>query len=51
MADNSFVLPGLVKKRTELAGDIERPQADLQRMFGELEHLDAQSGCSMPITQ
>src|SRR5262245_3686644 len=41
MTDNSFVLPGLVKKRAELAGDIERTQVDLQRMIGELEHLDA----------
>lgn len=38
---NSFVLPGLVRKRAELAGDIERTQADIQRMIGELEALDA----------
>ena len=40
MAD-SFVLPGLVRKRSELAGDIERTQTDLQRMIRELEALDA----------
>ena len=38
---NSFVLPGLVRKRAELAGDIERTQADLQRMIRELENLDS----------
>ena len=38
---NSFVLPGLVRKRAELAGDIERTQADLQRMIRDLENLDA----------
>ena len=37
---NSFVLPGLVRKRAELAGDIERTQADIQRMIRELEALD-----------
>jgi hypothetical protein len=38
---NSFVLPGLVRKRAELAGDIERTQADIQRMIRELEALDS----------
>lgn len=38
---NSFVLPGLVRKRAELAGDIERTQADLQNMIRDLEHLDS----------
>lgn len=38
---NSFVLPGLVRKRAELAGDIERTQAELQRMIRDLESLDA----------
>ena len=38
---NTFVIPGLVQKRAELAGDIERTQADLERMIRELEHLDA----------
>lgn len=37
---NSFVLTGLVRKRAELAGDIERTQSDIQRMIGELEALD-----------
>lgn len=40
MTDNSFVLPGLVKKRAELAGDIERAQISLQQMIRQLEHLD-----------
>jgi hypothetical protein len=38
---NTFVLTGLVRKRSELAGAIENVQADLHRMIGELEHLDA----------
>jgi hypothetical protein len=38
---NSFVLPGLVRKRAELAGDIERTQMDLKRMIRDLESLDA----------
>lgn len=38
---DTFVITGLVAKRAELAGDIERTQADLQRMIRELEHLDA----------
>ncbi len=38
---NTFVLTGLVRKRAELAGAIENAQADLHRMIGELEHLDA----------
>jgi hypothetical protein len=35
------VLTALVKKRAELAGDIERTQTDLQRMIRDLENLDA----------
>ena len=38
---DSFVLPGLVRKRAQLSGDIERTQADLQRMIRDLENLDA----------
>jgi len=37
----THVLSGLVAKRAELAGDIERTQADLQRMIRDLENLDA----------
>jgi hypothetical protein len=40
MTDNSFVLPGLVKKRAELAGDIEGAQIALQQMIRQLDHLD-----------
>ncbi len=36
-----LTLSGLVRKRADLAGSIERTQADLQRMIRELEHLDA----------
>lgn len=36
-----LVLSGLVRKRAQLAGDIENAQADLHRMIRELEHLDA----------
>jgi len=35
------VLTALVKKRAELAGDIERTQDDIQRMIRDLENLDA----------
>ncbi len=38
---DTFVLTGLVRKRAELAGDIRRTQADLQRMIRDLENLDA----------
>ena len=38
---NSFVLPGLVRKRAELAGDIENAQVALQNMIRDLENLDA----------
>jgi len=40
MKDES-VLKGLVTKRAELAGDIERTQESLQRMIRDLENLDA----------
>jgi hypothetical protein len=39
--ENSFVLPGLVKKRAELSGDIENAQVALQKMIRDLENLDA----------
>lgn len=38
---DTFVLKGLVTKRAELAGEIERTQEDLQRMIRDLENLDA----------
>lgn len=41
MTGDTFVLTGLVKKRAELAGDIERAQTDLQRMVRDLENLDS----------
>lgn len=41
MEHDTFVITGLVRKRAELAGAIENAQADLHRMIGELEHLDA----------
>lgn len=37
----THVLSGLVAKRAELAGEIERTQAALQRMVRDLENLDA----------
>ncbi len=39
--ENTFVLTGLVKKRAELAGDIENAQVALQQMIRDLESLDA----------
>ncbi|MEX0851813.1 MAG: hypothetical protein WD036_00805 [Bauldia sp.] len=38
---DTFVLSGLVKKRAQLAGDIENAQTDLQRMIRDLENLHA----------
>ena len=35
------VITALVRKRAELAGDIENGQKEVQRMIGELEGLDA----------
>lgn len=37
----THVLSGLVRKRADLAGEIERTQTDLQRMIRDLESLDA----------
>ena len=38
---DTFVLTGLVRKRADLAGEIDRAQTDLQRMIRDLESLDA----------
>ena len=38
---NEFVLNGLVKRRAELAGDIERMHEALWKMVLDLESLDA----------
>jgi hypothetical protein len=38
---NAFVLSGLVKRRAELAGDIERTHDALRKMVLDLENLDA----------
>ena len=38
---NAFVLSGLVKRRAELAGDIEAAHESLRRMVLDLENLDA----------
>jgi hypothetical protein len=38
---DKIALLGLVRKRAELAGDIERTQDDVQRMIRELEALDS----------
>ncbi len=36
-----YVLTGLVKRRAELAGDIENAHEALRKMITDLEHLDA----------
>jgi hypothetical protein len=38
---NAFVVSGLVKRRAELAGDIEKAHESLRRMVADLENLDA----------
>src|ERR1700681_987560 len=38
---NEFVLSGLVKRRAELAGDIERTHEALRKMVLDLENIDA----------
>jgi hypothetical protein len=38
---NAFVLSGLVKRRAELAGDIELTHEALRKMVLDLESLDA----------
>src|SRR5260370_26003032 len=40
-AMNEFVLNGLVKRRAELAGDIEKTHEALRKMVLDLESLDA----------
>jgi hypothetical protein len=38
---NAFVLSGLVKRRAELAGDIENTHNALRKMVLDLENIDA----------
>jgi hypothetical protein len=38
---NAFVVSGLVKRRAELAGDIEKAHEALRKMVLDLENLDA----------
>jgi hypothetical protein len=38
---NAFVVSGLIKRRAELAGDIEKAHESLRRMVLDLENLDA----------
>jgi hypothetical protein len=38
---DTFVISGLVRKRADLAGEIERTQTALQSMIRDLENLDA----------
>jgi hypothetical protein len=38
---NAFVVSGLVKRRAELAGEIERSHEALRKMLSDLESLDA----------
>jgi hypothetical protein len=38
---DTFVISGLVRKRADLAGEIERTQTALQNMIRDLENLDA----------
>src|SRR5205809_5915225 len=38
---NAFVVSGLIKRRAELAGDIERAHEVLRKMVLDLENLDA----------
>ena len=38
---NAFVLSGLVKRRAQLAGDIENTHEALRKMVLDLESLDA----------
>jgi hypothetical protein len=38
---NAFVVSGLIKRRAELAGDIEKAHEALRRMVQDLENLDA----------
>ncbi len=45
---NSFVINGLVKRRTELAGDIEKTHETLRKMVLDLESLDATAQSRSP---
>ena len=38
---NAFVVSGLVKRRAQLAGDIEKCHESLRQMVLDLENLDA----------
>jgi len=38
---NAFVVSGLIKRRAQLAGDIEKAHEALRRMVMDLENLDA----------
>jgi hypothetical protein len=38
---DTHIMAALVRKRAELAGEIENTHAALKRMIGELEHLDS----------
>jgi hypothetical protein len=38
---NAFVVNGLIKRRVELAGDIQKAHEVLRRMVQDLENLDA----------
>jgi hypothetical protein len=38
---NAFVLSGLVKRRAELAGDVEKTHEALRKMVLDLENIDA----------
>lgn len=38
---NAFVVSGLIKRRAELAGDIEKAHDCLRKMVLDLENLDA----------
>jgi hypothetical protein len=38
---NAFVVSGLIKRRAELAGEIERTHEALRKMVLDLENLDA----------
>ena len=38
---NEFVLPGLVKRRAELAGELEKAQARVQQLYADLASMDA----------
>ena len=38
---NEFVLPGLVKRRAELAGDLTKALARVQQLYADLTSMDA----------